>query len=162
MSASSDTWMPWYIGDFLAATLHMNADEDGAYRRLIDALWMAGGVLQEVNDTFAIITKLGQDRWLNSRPIVAAKFQITGKEWRHRRVTEEIEKARNFRKRASAGGRGKAAKTLLNGHVTDAKTLLNGCSNDAKRLDRAGEGEGEGSKRLPRRSFSLSREEEDF
>lgn len=143
----------------------MTADEDGAYRRLIDACWMAGGVIQEVNDTFAIITKLGQERWLIARPAVAAKFIISGKEWRHKRITKELEKTRNFKIRAAAGGNAKAAKALLNGHLNGAKPLLNGHLNGhstgAKTLDRAGSGRGSGSKRLPRRSLELSREGDD-
>ena len=130
MKASRDTWMPWYIGDALAGMLSMNADEDGAYRRLIDACWMAGGVLTEVNETFAIITKLGMERWLAARPIVAAKFRITGKEWRHERVTKELEKTKSLQRRARTGGIGRAAKAARdsNGHFAKrpAKRPANG------------------------------------
>lgn len=127
--ARPDTWMPWYIGDYLKDTMHLNAEQDGAYRRLIDACWMANGLLPDDDFRFAAVTKLSMRRWLKVRPIIMEFFTVTAAGLRLKKTDEELEKASNLIARASAGGVAKAqkeaAKHLLNGCVTPTKFPLN-------------------------------------
>lgn len=106
--ASPSTWMPWFPGDFLKHTIQLDADEDGAYRRLIDACWIANGLLSDDDGRLSRITKLPLKKWLKVRPILAPFFQQTEHGWRHKRVDDELERARANIKRAAAGGRAKA------------------------------------------------------
>jgi uncharacterized protein YdaU (DUF1376 family) len=85
--------MPWYSGDHLRDTQHLDAEQDGAYRRLIDACWLANGLLIDDNTRFAAITKLPVQRWRKIRPVIAEFFQETPEGWRHKRIDQEIDKA---------------------------------------------------------------------
>lgn len=85
-----DTWMPWYIGDYLRKTMHLDAEQDGAYRRLIDATWVAGGLLKASDKDLAAIAKLSLKRWNAIKPSIAAFFEITSEGWRHARVSQEL------------------------------------------------------------------------
>jgi uncharacterized protein YdaU (DUF1376 family) len=102
--------MPWYIGDYLRKTMHLDADEDGAYRRLIDATWVAGGLLVASDKEMAQITKLPLKKWLAVKATVAKFFTITEEGWRHGRVSEELAKAEAIVSARSAGGKRTAEK----------------------------------------------------
>ena len=109
-SPRPDTWMPWYIGDYQRDTMHLDADQDGAYRRLIDACWVRHGLLPDDDAQFAVITKLGPKRWKAARPVVAVFFQITPDGWRHKRVDAELLKAKANTEARQLGGQKTAAK----------------------------------------------------
>lgn len=109
-SARPDTWMPWYIGDYLRDTMHLDAEQDGAYRRLIDACWIRSGVLPSDDAQLAMITKLGPKRWKAVKNVVASFFQVSEDGWRHKRVTEELRKADANLRARSAGGKKAAEK----------------------------------------------------
>jgi len=103
--------MPWYPGDFLRDTMHLNAEEDGAYRRLIDACWLRGGILVANDERFASITKLSLKRWLAIKATIAEFFIIADDGWHHKRVSQELAKAVDMTtERSEAGKRGAAAR----------------------------------------------------
>jgi len=85
--------MPWYPGDFARDTMHLSAEEDGAYRRLIDACWLRGGLLPASDERFAIITKLTPKRWRAIKATISEFFLVADDGWRHKRVTKELAKA---------------------------------------------------------------------
>jgi uncharacterized protein YdaU (DUF1376 family) len=122
-SARPDTWMPWYIGDYLRKTMHLDAEQDGAYRRLIDACWLRGGVLPNDDGQFAAIAKLTLKRWKAIKPVISLFFEITDHEWRHGRVTEEMARAVSItNERSEAGSKG-AAKRWQKRKQSDGKAI---------------------------------------
>jgi uncharacterized protein YdaU (DUF1376 family) len=125
--ARPDTWMPWYIGDYLRKTMSLDAEKDGAYRRLIDATWVAGGLLKASDEEFAAITKLPLKRWKAIKPRITEFFQVSADGWRHERVSEELAKAQAFFNARSAGGKRAAEKRwsdTLNGNSRIADASL--------------------------------------
>jgi uncharacterized protein YdaU (DUF1376 family) len=96
--------MPWYIGDFLRDTMHLDAEQDGAYRRLIDACWLRNGLLPDNDAQFSAITKLSLRRWLAVKPVVAAFFQVDVSGWRHKRVDFELRRAEKITEGKRKGG----------------------------------------------------------
>lgn len=106
-AAAPDTWMPLWIGPYLANTLHLNRAQHGSYCLLIMACWKAGGRLPANDNTLATIAKCTPKEWRAERPVFAAFFDVDAEWWTHPRVMTELEKARVFKdKQTKNGGRG--------------------------------------------------------
>jgi len=81
-------WMPLYIPDFLADTMHLSAAETGAYLCLIMDYWLHDG-LPDDDDKLAKIARVPGKTWRRMRPTIAAFFC---QNWRHKRIDSELEK----------------------------------------------------------------------
>jgi uncharacterized protein YdaU (DUF1376 family) len=128
MSKPTDTWMPLYIGDYLADTQHLSGSEHGAYLLLIMAYWRNGGPLPDDDRAFARITRFPARTWRKIRPVLEPLFiledpnlllsqdqllllsqgtvcgaLVRPKIWRHKRIDAELE---NAEKRANARQKG--------------------------------------------------------
>jgi uncharacterized protein YdaU (DUF1376 family) len=86
-----------------AGSIHRVA-KDGAYRRQIDACWLANGVLIDDDFRFGQITKIGILRWRKIKPVIAEFFQMTEDGWRRKRVSQELENARKTTEARRDGG----------------------------------------------------------
>lgn len=105
----SDTWMPWYIGDYLADTMHLTRDQHGGYLLLIGAYWRRGGPLPDNDGHLAGITRASPVEWRKLRPVLAEFFEVIDGLWKHKRIDEERTRAEtNTGKRAKAGATGAA------------------------------------------------------
>lgn len=105
--ARSDTWMPWYIGDYLADTMHLTRDQHGGYLLLIAAYWRRGAPLLDDDGHLAGITKASAAEWRRLRPVLAEFFDVVDGLWKHKRIDEERQRAAtNTEKRAKAGAKG--------------------------------------------------------
>lgn len=109
MSGKPDTWMPWYIGDYLADTMHLRAAEHGAYLLLIAAYWRNAGPLNDADAALAAVARCTPAEWRRMRPTIAAFFDVRDSKWHHKRVDAELAAAARKQARAAAGGAGKAA-----------------------------------------------------
>lgn len=138
--ADVDAWMPLWIGDYLADTGNLMAEEHGAYLMLLMAMWRAGGTLPNDGDQLRRFARVGEKRWPAVWKIVSPFFLIIGDSIAQRRLTTELEKATNrhivFSARGKKGARGKHATSLLeaeNKHdsgTTQAKPAL--CDGDLR------------------------------
>lgn len=81
-------WMPLYVADYLADTLHLSTIQHGAYDLLIMHYWRHGG-LPDDDRQLAAITKMRSGEWAKHRPIIAAFFQDR---WRHKRIDAELKR----------------------------------------------------------------------
>lgn len=107
MSKRSDTWMPWYVADYLADTGHLNTEQHGAYCLMLMAAWKRDGSLKNDDAQMASICRLTPAKWKASREILLDFFQEDGDRFTHKRVTVELEKAKtNSKKKAEAGAEG--------------------------------------------------------
>ena len=91
--ARPHTWMPIYIGDYLADTMHLSYAEHGAYLLLIFAYWRSGGPLPDDDRMLAGICKASAKQWRDLRPALVRFFQIEHGAWRHKRIETELENA---------------------------------------------------------------------
>jgi uncharacterized protein YdaU (DUF1376 family) len=84
----TDIWMPVYIGDYLADTMHLSTEQHGAYLLLLFHLWRRGS-LHDDDGALAQITGLSGNAWSNARPVLAEFFEVHDGLWRHGRVERE-------------------------------------------------------------------------
>lgn len=104
--ARPDTWMPVYIGDYLADTAHLTRDQHGGYLLLIFAYWRNGGPLPDDDSRMARICKASAKQWRELRPVLAEFFQIEGGVWKHKRIEKELQSSCNaYARRAAAAAK---------------------------------------------------------
>jgi uncharacterized protein YdaU (DUF1376 family) len=122
-------WMPLFWGDFLANTMHLSAQEAGAYLFLIAHAWEHGGEIPGERVRLARIAHLRQDQWSKVWPALEKFFEPqtgglligrpTDQWYTHRRVTDELHrlgKISNKRKAAAyANAQQMLSKCLANG-----------------------------------------------
>lgn len=103
----ADIWMPVYVGDYVADTLHLTTEQQGAYWLLILACWKAGGELPDDDGQLAAITRLRLAKWRTHAAVLRPFFAVQGTKLIHRRVAAELARARDLSaKRSEAGKRG--------------------------------------------------------
>lgn len=95
-----DTWMPMFIGDYLADTGRLNTEQHGAYLLLIFDYWRSGP-LSDDDEELAGIARLDIKTWRRHRPKLERYFAIADGQWRHKRVDQELAAAQDKSDRAS-------------------------------------------------------------
>jgi uncharacterized protein YdaU (DUF1376 family) len=122
-------WMPLFWGDFLANTMHLSAQEAGAYLFLIAHAWEHNGEIPGDRVRLARIAHVRHDRWKDVWKVLEPFFvrnsvgtMITGPSdhgYHHERVTNELHrlgKISNNRKAAAlANAQQKLSKSRANG-----------------------------------------------
>ena len=100
-------WMPFYIGDYLSKTSHLTTIQHGAYLLLILHYWANKG-LPTTDKELMAIARMTPDEWSSNCYAIAKFFDAA---WHHKRIDEELEKAKNLSsKRSLAGLKGAWAK----------------------------------------------------
>lgn len=69
----SDTWMPLFIGDYLADTMHLSGPEHGAYLLLLMHSWRVGP-LPDDDRQLATIARTEPAAWKRMAPTLRAFF----------------------------------------------------------------------------------------
>lgn len=112
MTKKADTWMPLYVGEYMADTTNLNTEQHGAYCLMLMAAWRRGGTLPNDDEQLASVTKLPPARWKKHRSVLVDFFKADeGGRLVHKRVTQERLKAQAIsEKKAEAGAEGAAAR----------------------------------------------------
>ena len=92
----ADTWMPLYVGSYLANTTHLTTEQHGAYLLLILAAWKRDGRLPADDCQLASICKMTAPSWRKNRAVLLEFFERDGDAFTHDRVTAEREKAQQL------------------------------------------------------------------
>lgn len=108
----TDTWMPLYIGDYLADTMSFTTEEHGAYVLLLMACWREQGKpLSGRDKDLATITGLSLPRWRACKEKLLAKFQMLDDGGvTHKRAAKEIQRAETVSQSRSEAGKAGAAR----------------------------------------------------
>lgn len=121
MSKSTDIWFPFYIGDYIADTMHLSAEEHGAYLLLIIHYWKNQKPIKNEPKTIQNIAKIKFKKLSN----VLAFFEEKDGVFLHKRIEKEIEKAnKNKELKSQAGKKGmeKRYNKTLTGVITESIT----------------------------------------
>lgn len=104
----------WWIDRWRKSTAYtdMTLAEQGAYRNLIDELWLRGGAVPDEDRILAKVSGAGMD-WPKVRGAVLARFYLTPEGWRNETHDEVAAQSRDrqgrFRLLGRAGGRARAS-----------------------------------------------------
>lgn len=102
--------MPWFVGDYLRDTPHLMAEEHGAYLMILGALWNMNGSLPADPDRLCSIAKVPPSRWPQVWPVIEPFFAVENGRVTQKRLTAELERAREHQAKASERGRQLAEK----------------------------------------------------
>ena len=96
-------YMQLYIADYLADTMHLSAEEHGAYLLLMVNYWQTGKPIPK--NRLAKIARLTNERWADVEPSLQEFFCDNGEEWVHLRIEEDLASVREKLTKKSAAGK---------------------------------------------------------
>ena len=124
-------YMQLYVSDYLADTIHLSAEEHGAYLLILFNYWQTGAPIPE--DRLSAAAKIPNGAWPGIKAKLSPYFtQDENGDWVHERVERDLAKVRAKSTQASKAGKASAAKRG-GGQVTVPKEDSNGRSTDAER-----------------------------
>ncbi|MFS8659560.1 YdaU family protein, partial [Salmonella enterica] len=77
-------YMQLYIADYLADTMHLSAEEHGAYLLLMFNYWQTGRAIPK--SRLAKIARISSERWGAVEESLREFFIDNGTEWIHERI----------------------------------------------------------------------------
>lgn len=100
-------WMPLYIGDYLADTMHLSTEQHGAYLLIIMAYWRNRGPLKDDDEHLANICRMMVESWTGHRPTIESLFDLKSRPgwWVHGRIDKELADATKRREVGHARGK---------------------------------------------------------
>lgn len=123
-----DSWMPLFIGDYMADTMHLNTEEHGAYLLLLLTAWNRGGKLPNNDAQLALICRADKKAWARIKGAVLPFFKADGDFLVQGRLLAEYENSRRIYEtkvaNGSKGGRKKGSgnKPAGSGSLTNPDT----------------------------------------
>lgn len=139
-------YMQFYVADYLADTMHLSAEEHGAYLLLIFNYWQTGKPIPK--SRLQKIARIDNDRWPAVEQTLSEFFNDNGVNWNHDRieadlaVVAEAQKQRAAAGKASAEARKASKRQELKRQSNDRSTTVEHPSNenptnkDKKRKDK--------------------------
>lgn len=100
--------MPLYVADYVADTPYLTTEQHGAYLLLLMAYWR-NGPPPDNDAILSSLVKMPPNAWSISRAVLVQFFEVCDGYWIHKRVEQEIEKAKKNR----AAAHDKAVKGAL-------------------------------------------------
>lgn len=97
MSESPTIWMPLDIGDYLADTMDLSAEQHGAYILLIMHYWKNASPLKNDKNSLKNVTKISSK---NTQEILSRFFHLFDGRWHHKRIDKELIKAKEKKEKS--------------------------------------------------------------
>lgn len=99
--AKVDTWMPIYIGDYLADTGHLTTEEHGAYLLLMFHYWRKGPLPADER-RLSSIAGIAGDAWSNAWAMLKHSFvEAEDGLLHHKRIDHELKEAGDKRQKST-------------------------------------------------------------
>lgn len=113
--SKTDAWMPLYVGDYLADTMHLNAQQHGAYLLLLMHYWRNGPLLND-DAALANIARVSARVWRSDVKVAVFPFFEVRENGRlhQKRIDAELERVGAIRESRREAGRrrGKTASSV--------------------------------------------------
>jgi uncharacterized protein YdaU (DUF1376 family) len=131
VTKKSDTWMPFYVTDYLGDTMHLTTTQHGAYLLLLLACWKAGGDLPDDDAQLSAITRMTVNEWRKTAPVLRKYFDPVDGLLSHGRVKFELQKAKQLSDMRSAVGKagGRPRKQKQEDNQTETNRFPEGKAN---------------------------------
>ena len=101
MKKNAGIWMPLYIGDYLADTMHLDAARHGCYLLWIMHYWKHGPLPNDLQELVSIGRLCGQDACSIAQALLEQFFFLNGDgRWHKARIDAEREKSLEKQKKA--------------------------------------------------------------
>lgn len=115
-------YLQLYVADYLADTMHLKAEEHGAYLLLIMNYWQRGKPLQDCDERLAAVARVSNDRWVSVRASLVEYFEVVEGEWVHHRIESDLQRVRSQQKQRSEAGRKSAKSRAIKAKNTNRTT----------------------------------------
>jgi uncharacterized protein YdaU (DUF1376 family) len=117
-------FMPMFWGDFFANTLHLSAQELGAYTALIGHAWEHGGNIAVMD--LQRVARVSNRHWPKVRPRLSSFFNTSKvlHYWHHERVHAELSKAAKISSKRKGAAEQMHSKCTANALQTPPHTTL--------------------------------------
>lgn len=104
-----DIWMPLYVGDYLADTMHLTTEHHGAYLLILMAYWRNGGPLKD--SKIRTITRLSKEKFDEFKSELQNFFDMESMPgfWVSKRSEKELQLSFSKKKKKSNNGKAGAA-----------------------------------------------------
>jgi uncharacterized protein YdaU (DUF1376 family) len=120
MTSTPTTWMPIDIGDYLADTMSLSAEDHGAYLLLTFAYWKNRGPLPDDKKELQATAKISEKKTYR---LLAKYFRLQDGFWHHKRIDKELLKALSQKeKKAKQTEPARLAKLAKTNSVTETVT----------------------------------------
>lgn len=107
----SRQWFPLYVNDYMGDTMRFTTEEHGAYILILIDYWAQQRPPPDDDRVLRQIAKVSRHKWMKISPILRSKFCIENGVWKHRRIEEEMEKAKSYSKIQAERRKGKTGAT---------------------------------------------------
>ncbi|ECZ7547728.1 DUF1376 domain-containing protein [Salmonella enterica] len=118
-------YMQLYIADYLADTMHLSAEEHGAYLLLMFNYWQTGRAIPK--SRLAKIARISSERWGTVEESLREFFIDNGTEWIHERIENDLAAVREVLAKKSAAGKA-SVQSRRNKKGTQSASESNTCS----------------------------------
>lgn len=87
---SQAPYMPLFTDALLGDTLHLSAEEFGAYCLILFSTWQNNGqALPDDNSELARVCRVSRQKWVMLRPKLTRHFDLSSGSWRQKRLEKE-------------------------------------------------------------------------
>lgn len=94
--SDENIWFPFYVGDYLGDTMHLDRAEHGSYLLMLCRYYKTGGPLTDDDRSLARTAGVSLSDWPATRSILAQFFIIKDGFWTHKRAEAEIKRAKTL------------------------------------------------------------------
>ena len=99
-------YMQLYVADYLADTIHLDAEDHGAYLLIIMNYWQTGKPVPV--SRLQKIARVSNDRWTVVKATLSEFFNDNGTEWVHERVERDLRDVMSAQTQRVAAGKASA------------------------------------------------------